>query len=150
MKIHLPVTADIILLSLVSSAAMATSCTGQPMSETEILNTLNSRSIVAINLDTGEEWKEEHCPNGKLYKVGDPKNLAVDPRALKGSWSTSSININSTSSIGLVSYTYDSQNPLTYTFTMFKDNTTIMFCSLGLNPQQVGVIQSTGGLSGSC
>jgi hypothetical protein len=49
---------------------------------------LNGKRINATAPD-GEEWNEDHCPNGALYKVAappaqDPKG--VDPRAFRGVW----------------------------------------------------------------
>ena len=41
---------------------------------------------------TGEEWNEDHCAGGDLYKVGNttgtPSEQAVDPRVIRGTWTT--------------------------------------------------------------
>jgi len=50
---------------------------------TQINNNLSNKRIDATS-PGGENWKEDHCPGGNLYKVGD--GTPVDPRVLTGSW----------------------------------------------------------------
>ena len=58
-------------------------------------NTLAISSIQGKGIDAHspgsppEEWKEDHCAGGNLYKVGDgslPGSGSVDPRVLRGTW----------------------------------------------------------------
>jgi hypothetical protein len=66
------------------------------LDQTQIPDALSGKRIFATG---SEEWKEDHCANGNLYKVG--AGTAVDPRAYRGKWA-----IIGTDNDAQVKYTY--------------------------------------------
>jgi hypothetical protein len=52
-----------------------------------IADVLNGKRILAMG--GGEEWNEDHCANGNLFKVGVSADDPVDPRAYRGIWGVS-------------------------------------------------------------
>ena len=84
---------------------------------------LGGKNIIASG--GGEEWNEDHCANGTLYKVGTedgppkhPERDSVDPRAPIGSWSTAGDNI-----------TYNYGTGGSYTFELWRDTCTGGTCT---------------------
>ena len=62
----------------------------------------------------GEEWNEDHCAGGALYKVGD--GSVVDPRAFRGTWAVGSGNP------ALVTYIYTVGGSSTYEWTLWRND----------------------------
>lgn len=69
---------------------------------------LSNKRILATEFGGTEEWNEDHCAGGALYKLADPLNPVTDPRALRGSWAPNgSINQN-------ITYNYGGANIFTW------------------------------------
>lgn len=78
----------------------------------EIVNELSDKRIEAVAVDDGEEWNEDHCASGALYKVG--AGTVEDPRAYRGSWATNGAN-------NLVTYDYTVQGTFSYAWSLWKN-----------------------------
>ena len=105
------------------------------------VSTETSASVLvgtSISATGGEVWNESHCPSGELWKVGDGANLAVDPPAQVGSYSTSG---------NTVTYNYGSA-ATTYTWTLHKVGSTYFFCD-GTSEVASGTLGSIGDCSTS-
>jgi hypothetical protein len=81
---------------------------------------------------SGDDWKEDHCAAGALYKVGDPQN-PVDPRVNEGTWSATEEYIEEDGVFrGGITYNYTGSTT-TYPFYLNVDNTTtpttVYFCN---------------------
>jgi len=80
------------MLSSTSFAAHAESCSGLGYSiqlmDSAIGLALSDKGVRAKEAGGSEEWNEDHCGDGKLFKVG-VDGSAVDPRAYRGTWSVS-------------------------------------------------------------
>lgn len=66
-----------------------------------------------------EEWNEDHCSSGALYKVGVSVNDPVDPRAYRGIWGIFTVGSppNETSAI---QYVYSQPN--TFFWSLWKNS----------------------------
>lgn len=73
-------------------------------------NAILATSPSTIDPTTGqlETWKEDHCGNGDLYKLGS--STPVDPRAYRGTWTDNGD--------GTVTYNYGSE-ATTYTWKLY-------------------------------
>jgi hypothetical protein len=76
---------------------------------------LDDKRILAKTLDDSEEWNEDHCSNGALYKVGVSPTDPVDPRAYRGQWSAEGQGAKS-----VVVYDYGGPG-VTYRWTLWED-----------------------------
>jgi len=81
----------VILLAGVAVGASAASCsgTGTRLNGAEIGTALGGKRIDATAVVVGtdgkfENWKEDHCSGGELWKVG--AGTTIDPRVKTGSW----------------------------------------------------------------
>ena len=86
----------ILLLGGFAANATAGNCTGDTSAVLQVdPNTvLDGMRVIAVAGSGGEEWKEDHCLGGDLYKVGTtdgppkhPERPSVDPYAKVGTWS---------------------------------------------------------------
>ena len=105
---------SILLLGGIAANATADNCTGDETAvQQDAGAVLSGQRITAIG--NGEEWREDHCTNGTLYKVGtgpqDPNSPSVDPRTPKGSWGTNGL---------AITYSYDNSGP--YSFELWRNN----------------------------
>lgn len=115
----------ILLLIGITGNTFAANCTGDPSAlQQNATDILNGQRITAV-APGGEDWKEDHCTNGTLYKVGTtesppkyPGADSVDPRAPIGSWSSAGDNI---------TYDYGTSGP--YTFELWRGNCTGTTCT---------------------
>jgi hypothetical protein len=78
----------------------------------EIINELSGKRIEAVAPDDGEEWNEDHCASGALYKVG--AGTREDPRGFRGTWGPNSRN-------NVVTYDYEGSGSLSYIWSLWKD-----------------------------
>jgi len=85
----------------------------------QINGALGGKRINAVS-PAGEDWKEDHCAAGALYKVGD--GTAVDPRVRRGTWSITGGGNNRS-----VQYAYTGGQ--TYTWTLYQNGATLYFCN---------------------
>lgn len=76
-----------------------------------ITDTLSNMRIVATS-PGGEEWKEDHCASGALYKVG--AGTPVDPRAFRGTWSVAATRA--------VRYDYTVGGSASYRWSLWKND----------------------------
>lgn len=97
------------LLLFISSQVMA-DCQGQGYNTPVSADKLSGKRIIAEA--PGEEWKEDHCTNGELYKVG--AGTSVDPRKKIGTWS-----IDIANSPAQATYTYDGGS--SYSFSLYTN-----------------------------
>jgi hypothetical protein len=88
-----------------------------------IQGALGGKRINAVS-PGGEDWKEDHCSGGDLYKVGN--GSAVDPRAKRGTWS-----IVGTGNDRSVRYAYTGDANSPYTWTLWQNAGVLYFCSGG-------------------
>lgn len=113
----------------------------------KIRDELSGWSITAVG--DGDEWKEDHCANGSLYKVGDPDNQAVDPRAKKGTWSIDEIQGKGNA---VVTYLYRSGDktagPYSFQVHQAKNGGPLYFCDE--SGRVVATVINRGGLTGGC
>jgi hypothetical protein len=89
----------------------------------------------------GEEWNEDHCQGGNLYKVGD--GSPVDPRALRGTWG-----IGGTGQNRIVTYDYGGSLPV-YEWSLWSGSSGLCWGDPGAS-HEVIAIGTTQALSGSC
>lgn len=110
-------------------------------------NGILAKSPTTIDPTTGqlEVWKEDHCANGNLFKLGD--GTAVDPRAYRGTWTDN----------GNGTVTYDYGSPATtYTWKLYaykKGGFAAGLCweDTGTNPATtIATGEIIGTTSGSC
>lgn len=144
MQKHLISGLSTALLLVLHPTLHAAPCgTGAPLNKAQILTLLQGKRVYAVS-PGGEDWKEDHCASGELYKVGDPSNSAVDPRALRGSWSVSEDVLSlpgGSLTLGKISYTYtNASSSTTYSFYVIQDGSTYKLCSTGMPPQLVANI----------
>jgi hypothetical protein len=112
----------ILLLGGIATNATAGDCTpGSTGVKQNPSSVLGGQRITAVG--GGEEWKEDHCPGGTLYKVGTtdgppkhPERPSVDPRAPKGSWSSNG---------SVITYNYENSGP--FNFEIWQDTAGIYF-----------------------
>lgn len=95
-------------LVFLGSANVWSACGGTRVSA----GTVSGTTVAASS--GSETWNEEHCPGGNLYKVGT-LGSAVDPRALRGTWSV----VTDNSQEGLVEYDYGSPS-VTYQWSLWQ------------------------------
>jgi hypothetical protein len=101
--------ASTILLAGLSLDAMSAPCPGTQLTGAAVSSALSGRRVIAVG-PGGEEWNEDHCPGGNLYKVGNPAQPIKDPRALRGTWSQSD---------DLVVYNYTVTGTSSYSWSLF-------------------------------
>ena len=109
----------ILLLIGTTGNAFAANCTGDNSAlQHNAEAVLGGQRITAVG--SGDDWEEDHCTNGTLYKVGTtesppkyPGADSVDPRRPIGSWSPAGDNI-----------TYDYGSGGSYTFELWQTNCT--------------------------
>jgi hypothetical protein len=82
-------------------------------SESQIDGALTGNSVDADNPTSGENWKEDHCTGGDLFKVG--AGTPGDPYRKVGEYQISSDGSDT------ISYTYTGLSP--YTFTVWSNGT---------------------------
>ena len=113
------------LIAIVWQPAMAATCEDLgyerwlrgSSAANSINSSLSGNRIEAIAADgSGEEWNEDHCANGNLFKVGAGPLDPVDPRAFRGVWSLVGNNDNS------VRYRYTVGGDLTYRWRVYRDD----------------------------
>lgn len=98
-------------VAVLFSGAVAANCSSSGYA-TQLTGTSVSSALTNKRIDAnapgagGENWNEDHCASGQLYKVGLGVGDPVDPYALRGSWSVSGNN---------VSYTYGTLAPYVWT-----------------------------------
>jgi hypothetical protein len=134
------ITAAFIVLNAAAGAANAVSCPAvAALDNAGIHSALDDKMIHAqAPAPSGEDWKEDHCSNGKLFKVG--AGTAVDPRALKGTWTV-------TADPGAkVEYNYTGAPPI-YSFELRESSGILYFCNAG---NEVAHTLSIGSLTGAC
>ena len=109
----------VVLLSFAAEAS-AQGCAaigyGSAVTNQGQINTrLGGKRILAVG--PGGDWKEDHCSNGNLFKVGVSPTDPVDPRAYRGTWQ-----IAGTGNARLVQYNYTVGGPgLTYTWALWEN-----------------------------
>jgi len=74
-----------------AQGASADGCTtlgysGGPLASAGIVAALSGKRVQASG--GTEDWNEDHCVGGDLYRVGD--GTAVDPRVKEGTWTSAS------------------------------------------------------------
>lgn len=84
-----------------------------------IQGALGGKRINAVS-PGGEDWKEDHCAGGDLYKVG--AGTTVDPRVKRGVWS-----IVGTGNDRSVQYAYTGGS--TYVWTLWQNGAVLYFCN---------------------
>ena len=87
----------------------------------------------------GEEWNEDHCSSGDLYKLGD--GTTVDPYAYRGTWVPSGFK---------VTYNYTVGGNSTYTWTLWEDTTTNRICWEDESGSPIIATAPAPGGAGSC
>jgi hypothetical protein len=105
-----------------------------------IQSALNGKRILATG--GGEEWREDHCASGALYKVEASANDPVDPYAYRGQWSVSGQGSNSK-----VNYNYSVGGSSNFSWALWQN------ASGGLCWENSGNIIATApapGPSGTC
>ena len=104
------------ILTLFAATAIpaAAGCAGEALNKDDIDDALSGKRIIAT-APGGEEWKEDHCSNDALYKVG--AGTAVDPREQVGAWSVTD---------NKVRYNYDGGQ--TYEFKLYENTLTNLLC----------------------
>ncbi|MDY0013845.1 MAG: hypothetical protein RBS40_13250 [Rhodocyclaceae bacterium] len=107
------------------------------LNQTQIGTALSGKRINAV-APGGEDWKEDHCAGGDLYKVGG--GTAVDPRVKRGTWSIVGTGVNAT-----VRYAYTDGS--TYTWSMYQTSGTTYFCN---GSAEVAHIVTTGTAGTPC
>lgn len=107
------------------------------LNQTQISSALSGKRINAV-APGGEDWKEDHCAAGALYKVG--AGTAVDPRVKRGTWTIVGTGANAT-----VQYAYT--NGATYTWAMWQTGGTVYLCNGG---GEVAHIVSSGAAGSPC
>lgn len=73
------------LLMGIASNAVAVTCSDQgytALNNAQANAALSGKRVLAVAPD--EQWNEDHCADGALFKVGD--GSPVDPRAFRGTW----------------------------------------------------------------
>ena len=83
-----------------------------PLDKDSIGDKLSGKRIIATAHGGDEEWKEDHCSTGALYKVG--AGTAVDPRKKVGTWGTET-----DSGHGVVVYDYETTD---YEFKLYEND----------------------------
>lgn len=108
---------------------------------------LSGWSITAVG--DGNEWKEDHCANGSLYKVGNPDKPKVDPRAKKGTWSIDEIEGRGNA---VVTYLYKSgdntSGPYSFQIHQAKNGGPLYFCDE--SGRVVATVTDRSSLTGEC
>lgn len=118
---------------------------GNRLNQNQIENRLSDKRVLAIS-PSGEEWHQDHCDNGNLFKVGTtasppkyPGRPSVDPRAYRGTWETSGSGANA-----LVRYNYTVGGNLSFDWSLWSDtagNTLGRLC--WQNPDTSAVVATT-------
>jgi hypothetical protein len=123
-----PMAVVVILLMGVGGGPAAAACSDSRYSTqltsagaNTIQDALNDKRILATG--GGEEWNEDHCSNGALYKVGVSADDPVDPRAYRGMWGTSGMDANS-----MVTYNYTVGGSSSFSWTLWQNTTTGGLC----------------------
>jgi hypothetical protein len=88
------------------SAATVADCSGEGFSiqlqDGSLSSALSGKRILATApAPSNEDWKEDHCANGNLFKVGVSPTDPVDPRAYRGTWT-----VNESGASTTVTYSY--------------------------------------------
>lgn len=133
------------VLGLLSAGLMAQTCDDLGYTERLgfvndpndlIINELSGKRIQAVATDDGEEWNEDHCSSGALYKVG--AGTRIDPRAFRGTWGTNIANNG-------VTYDYTVGGTSSYVWTLWKDPATDALCwgDPTTSPQHQAIAEAT-------
>ena len=138
----------VVLFLMAGSMSMPTkaACTddgySSRLNQGQIRTALNNKRILAMG--GGEEWNEDHCSNGNLFKVGVSDDDPVDPRAYRGTWGTSGSGQNAE-----VTYNYTVGGSSSYSWSLWEDGTGGL-CWEGAGGNVVATAPAPGPLSGSC
>lgn len=120
MKNLLVVVSVMLTMGLAGEAyAICGSPGDQRLNQTQAATALNGKRVNAVS-PSGEDWKEDHCTSGALYKVG--AGTAVDPRKQVGTWAIVGTGSNTT-----VQYSYTGLSP--YTWSLWQTGSTVYFCN---------------------
>lgn len=128
-----------VLAFFLSGNTLAAPCSLTPLTDASILS---GRSVVAQSPSTGETWKEDHCANGDLYKIGD--GTTADPRAYRGTWTDNND--------GTVTYDYGSP-ATTYTWKLYAKSVNVGATLCWGDPNNNGeaiAIGTVNAITGSC
>ena len=106
---HLSITGMLLLMGIAGNA-IAGGCSDAGYKSPLNGNSLSDKRVEAV-APGGEEWNEDHCSSGELYKLGD--GTPVDPYALRGNW---------TSSLKTVTYNYTGDSGSPYLWTLWQNN----------------------------
>ena len=106
-----------------------------------ITDALSNKRIIATG---GEEWKEDHCANGNLFKVGVSVDDPVDPRAYRGTWGVTGGGAGSQ-----VTYSYTVGGTSNYAWKLWKNNDSGNLCWED-NSQIIATAPNPMALSGTC
>jgi hypothetical protein len=146
-----------ILLAALAVDAMA-ACPGTRLNKQQIESQLNNTSITAV-APNNEDWKEDHCSGGDLYKVGTtesppkyPGGPSVDPRALRGTWAAENLGSNRGAAITYSYYADPAHSTaigyISGPFRVYLDGTTLYFCTEA--DVEVAHTTARGALTGTC
>ena len=128
-----------------NTVAQALSCNGAGYATQLIGNAnaaLSGMRVLATDPVSAEEWNEDHCPTGELYKIG--AGTAVDPRALRGTWATTG------TPPGQVTYNYNVTGSSTYTWSLWTDGTGHCWQTTTGAPTVVAIDPNAPGVAAPC
>ena len=145
----LALTGMILLIGVASDAA-AVSCEDDgfgdgPLNAGQTRGELNDKRVLAT-APGGEEWNEDHCSNGNLFKVGD--GTPVDPRAFRGTWDV----VGGAPANRRVVYNYTVTGSSTFEWTLWRDSPGGSLCWGDPNNgnEVVATAPAPGSLTGTC
>lgn len=132
---HFAILAGLVV-SGIQSVAVAGACLDAgynqgPLTVAQINNQLSGRQVLAM-APGGEEWNEDHCDSGALYKVGTtegppkhPDRPSVDPRAFRGTWTARA---GGETNPPRITYQYTVGGSSTFTWTLWRNTSNNDLC----------------------
>ena len=130
------------IISMQATAACTDDGYTNRLTQGEMRSALNNKWILATG--GGEEWNEDHCSNGNLFKVGVSPDDPVDPRAYRGTWGVSG-----TGSNALVNYNYTVGGSSSFSWSLWENGSGGL-CWEGSGGNVIATAPAPGPLSGTC
>jgi hypothetical protein len=123
-----------ISLVLLSSVASAQTCAGVRLTRPQVITFVSGQLVCAYKAgspasDPNTRWSEEHrqadsSPTGELWEYGGGTGSPVDPPEEVGTWNVPPAL--GTQAGDWVNYSYDGAG--TYSFSLYNNNGTTLFC----------------------